>query len=264
MEINPTLGPALPEIGWVPSIRYLLRRARVLRLLRSWQGERAALEVGCGSGALLVELARSGFHCAGLESSPEAYARAKELAEHFGVDLALGEEPEEGFDRSFDLVCALDVLEHVEDDVGALATWARWLKPGGKLLLSVPAHRNRWGPGDVWAGHFRRYDRAHFREIIEGRGLRIEHFECYGFPAANLTEWIGKGSYRRLLASQSGSLDRAQATARSGIERSTYQRLYPLISSAPGRLGVRLCCAVQSLFGGTDWGSGYIALAVSR
>src|SRR3546814_7757828 len=88
------------------------------------------------------------------------------------------------------MVCAFDVLEHIEDDRLAIQEWIRWLAPNGKMILSVPAHRSRWGAGDVWAGHYRRYDRNDVEQLLVSCGMEVEHLECYGFPLANATELL--------------------------------------------------------------------------
>jgi len=59
---------------------------------------------------------------------------------------------------SFDLVCALDIIEHVDDENGALAEISRVTKPGGTLLVSTPLHPSRWTPFDDFVGHKRRYE----------------------------------------------------------------------------------------------------------
>ena len=71
----------------------------------------------------------------------------------------------------FDLVCAFEVLEHIEDDAAAVRQWAARLRPGGWLLLSVPAHQRRYGPADELVGHFRRYDPARLTALLARCGL---------------------------------------------------------------------------------------------
>ncbi len=61
-------------------------------------------------------------------------------------------------DGTFDLVCAFDIIEHVDDDDGALAELARVAKSGGTLLISAPLHASLWTPFDEFVGHKRRYD----------------------------------------------------------------------------------------------------------
>ena len=81
---------------------------------------------------------------------------------------------------AFDLVCAFEVLEHIEDDLGALEQWRGRLKPDGWILLSVPAHAAQFGPSDEHAGHFRRYERAELTERLEKAGFRVVSLRSYG------------------------------------------------------------------------------------
>ncbi|MCA1804599.1 MAG: class I SAM-dependent methyltransferase [Xanthomonadaceae bacterium] len=259
-RFDPFFGPVFPDIGWIPSIRYLMRRDRILALLTD-RPRTSILEVGCGSGALLAELAEIGFHCTGLETSDSARTMANEISRRGDIALNILGSPHPDFDHSFDLVCAFDVLEHIEDDHAAIESWKRWVKPGGHLLITVPAHSKRWGPGDVWAGHFRRYDENAFKDLLNTHGMTIEHFECYGFPAANISEWLGKRVYARLLEERARGIDRAQATAMSGIQRKPYSRIYGMMRTPIGKMLLSTCYFFQNRFSSTNLGSGYIILA---
>ena len=75
---------------------------------------------------------------------------------------------------AFDWVLALDVLEHLKDDAGALAEAARLLKPGGRLVLTVPAWPGLWSEHDVALGHHRRYRRADLVRRVRSAGLEVE------------------------------------------------------------------------------------------
>lgn len=83
-------------------------------------------------------------------------------------------------DETFDAVCALDIVEHVEDDESALSELARVTKPGGSLLVSVPLHPSRWLPFDAVVGHRRRYEPEVFFRMLEERGFAIERSAEYG------------------------------------------------------------------------------------
>lgn len=255
------LGVVAPSLGWAPPLRYLMRRDRVLGLARGLPRGRL-VEVGCGAGALLQDLAMLGFDAAGVETSQRARSMAEAMSKYFAGPSVVGAVP--NWKGQLDVVCAFDVLEHIEDDDQALAEWVSWLKPGGRLLISVPAHRKRWGPGDEWAGHFRRYDRVDLVDLLRQRELQIEHLECYGFPLANLTERIGQATYQRLMAERSEGASKAEATAESGIERRDVGRLFRLIDSLPGRFALRLALAAQAITTRTDWGSGYLVQAKRR
>ena len=81
---------------------------------------------------------------------------------------------------SFDLICALDILEHVADDDRALAELSRVAAPGAKLLLSVPLHPEAWTAFDDFVGHCRRYEPAAIVARLARRGFTIEHSAVYG------------------------------------------------------------------------------------
>lgn len=260
IETDPFFGVLAPDLGWVPPLRYLLRRRRVLALLKNMSCQ-SLLEIGCGAGALLVDLSRKGFHCVGLETSPLALEMATNISSASGVGHDVLSCPDANWGDTFDTVCAFDVLEHIDDDVTALSNWISWIKPGGSILLSVPAHSSRFGAGDVWAGHYRRYDRESLLQLVVDQGMRIHHVECYGFPLANLTEILGERTYRKLIKQRGETVDKNAASAESGIERSVYMKQFHLINSIPGKLALHLCFFAQWLMRHTNFGSGYLVLA---
>jgi SAM-dependent methyltransferase len=264
MHVDRLFGPAAPEYGWVPAPRYLMRRARILALTADLRpGD--LLEVGCGAGMLLQEFARRGFRCTALESSSAALKVARALAREANLTIEFRDAPDSDFGSRFDAVFAFDVLEHVADDRAALAAWAGWLRPGGCVVISVPAHARRWTAGDEWAGHYRRYERADLKRLVGEVGLDLERFECYGYPLANVSERVGARSYaRRIRHAGREEADRRSSTARSGIERGPHVRLYPLLRSPPGRLALAACLGIQRLFLATDLGSGYLLRARRR
>lgn len=88
-------------------------------------------------------------------------------------------------DGSVDLLCALDVLEHLDDDRAALRRWKDVLRPGGRLLLSVPAFPALWGRQDVLSMHRRRYRRRPLAALLASAGLdvlRCSYFNTLLFP----------------------------------------------------------------------------------
>ncbi len=77
-------------------------------------------------------------------------------------------------DASFDLLCAMDIVEHVADDFGAFAELSRVAAPGAVLLLSVPLHQSAWSAFDEAVGHQRRYDPALLLELLAANGFTVE------------------------------------------------------------------------------------------
>lgn len=83
-------------------------------------------------------------------------------------------------DHSFDLVCAFDIVEHVEDDGAVMAELARLAKPGAILLLSVPLHASAWTPFDDFVGHCRRYEPADLLALLQAHGFMLERSAVFG------------------------------------------------------------------------------------
>lgn len=98
-------------------------------------------------------------------------------------------------DNSLDVVVTLDTIEHVPDDQKAIAEIARVLKPGGHLLINVPAYQWLWGPHDVALMHFRRYSRSQVRKLLTDNGLvieRISYHIFFLFPLVALSRFMSK------------------------------------------------------------------------
>jgi SAM-dependent methyltransferase len=253
-------GPVAPELGWVPPPSFLLRRDRILRALSAIAPSRV-LEVGSGAGALATELSKRGFSFVAFETSPKGRETTQSLASAAGVDIEVVDHSEDNWTAAFPMLMAFEVLEHIEGDEETLLTWREWLAPGGTLLLSVPAHASKWGAGDVWAGHFRRYERDGLRALLARTGYRVEKLETWGFPAGNLLLPISNRVYRRRLDAQPAPVSKAQASAESGVERQTHVRLAWLLINPLSALVLRLLFWLQGLFANRDLGVGYLVVA---
>jgi SAM-dependent methyltransferase len=83
-------------------------------------------------------------------------------------------------DATFDLVCALDIIEHVDDDRAAWSEVARVAKPGAVVLVSVPLHPSRWTAFDDVVGHKRRYEPQELRSRLAEQALVVEESAIYG------------------------------------------------------------------------------------
>ncbi len=81
---------------------------------------------------------------------------------------------------SFDLVCALDIVEHVEDEDGALSEISRVAKQGAAVLVSVPLHPTRWTPFDDFVGHRRRYEPDRLWRKLREHGFVVERSAVFG------------------------------------------------------------------------------------
>jgi SAM-dependent methyltransferase len=112
-----------------------------------------------------------------VDISEPALARLRER----GGLVTLGEVTALPFaDGAFDLVCALDIIEHVDDEDGALSELSRVAKSGGSLLLSTPLHPSRWTPFDDFVGHKRRYEPPRLLAKLAEHHLVVESSAVFG------------------------------------------------------------------------------------
>jgi SAM-dependent methyltransferase len=164
---------------------YLAREAKLPRGAR-------ILEIGCGTGHNLPMLARFGQVDA-IEIDASARGIASERLGKPVGDAPLPELP--GVDEKYDLIAVLDVVEHIADDVGALKGMAARLKPGGRILITVPAHEWMWSAHDVVNHHERRYLKKSLDAAIRAAGLKhngLRYFNSLLFPLAATARFVGK------------------------------------------------------------------------
>ena len=129
------------------------------------QSDSRIFDFGCGSGYLVGELQRRGFNAWGMDFEKEAI----DYGINSGVNnLALGTGDKINHpDASFDLVTAFDVLEHIDNEKPVVDELARILKPGGKMIITVPAYMWLWGVQDEVSHHFRRYTLGSLMEVFK-------------------------------------------------------------------------------------------------
>ena len=183
------------------------RRRIVTALIEKFRpkaGPLAILEVGCGTGSNIEMLRRFGEVDA---IEPDEHAR-EFSARRTGLAIGGGYLPDGVVleDGRYDLIVLLDVLEHIPEDRASLGVLRRKLKPGGRLLLTVPAMPGLWSAHDVAHHHQRRYTAAALRKVVEGAGFRVihrTHFNSLLLPAV-----IGVRALKRLLGREGGDDDK--------------------------------------------------------
>jgi SAM-dependent methyltransferase len=176
---------------WFLARRRILNRL-IERVVRPPQKARV-LEVGCGTGHNLAMLGRFGkLEACELDRCARALA-AKRLGHRVKnaklPDLSMFER------NAYDLIALLDVLEHVPDDIASLRAIHRRLKPGGALLLTVPANPWMWSAHDAAHHHFRRYTGRGLRRLFEQAGFEVQllsYFNSLLFPLIAIARLTGK------------------------------------------------------------------------
>ncbi|MGC4047949.1 MAG: methyltransferase domain-containing protein [Armatimonas sp.] len=152
---------------WFVARRNLLVRALAGRL----PTDARLLDVGCGTGGTMDRL-RSLGEVWGLDMEPLALELCRERG-HTNLTLASATDMPYP-NNHFDGIVALDVLEHIENHVAAAGEIARVLKPGGTLVVTVPAYRSLWSRHDVALHHVRRYRAPEMQKLLADTGLSVE------------------------------------------------------------------------------------------
>src|SRR5687768_5084734 len=150
------------------------KRAIVYSLLERYRrrshGNGRALDLGCGTGLNLDSLSRYA-RPVGTDFSEEALKFCRERGHQLLCKADAAALPFQ--DEEFDIITALDVIEHLDDDLAALREIRRVLRPGGLVIISVPAYPILWSYWDDILGHRRRYTTKAMKDVVRRSGLRL-------------------------------------------------------------------------------------------
>lgn len=169
---------------------YYVSKARAMQRMLGTQPIRQVLDVGAGSGFfsryLLANTALESACCVdtSYRADGDETEAGKPILFRTGVDQC-----------DCDLVLMMDVLEHVEDDVGLLVSYRDKVPPGSRFLISVPAFQWLWSDHDVFLEHQRRYRLTQLEAVVEQAGLRVitgTYYFAAVFPLAALLRLAGK------------------------------------------------------------------------
>lgn len=180
---------------------FLARRKVIKKVLNTFMPtdkNRQVLEIGCGTGGNLDLLSHFGIVSATeLDDQARQLAVAKSIA-----TVKSGSLPNDiPYQQHFNLICLLDVLEHIEDDGAAIAKLATLLAAEGKLLITVPAYQWLWSSHDTLHHHKRRYTKKQLTQLLETHGFQIlysSYFNSLLFPlifmVRKLAAWLKKNN----------------------------------------------------------------------
>lgn len=178
---------------------FLGKRRLLAALLRNYARRGRVLDLGCGLGGVLREF-EADAHCFGADGSRFALQNSRRRTSAELVQANLAALPFR--DASFDLVVALDVIEHLPDDVGFLRRAGELLAPDARLVVAVPAFPSLWSQHDVAFQHLRRYTATTLRAAVVSAGLvpeRITYLHALIFPPAALwrlaSQRLGLGQF---------------------------------------------------------------------
>jgi SAM-dependent methyltransferase len=249
------------EGRWVETPMFMLRRDCVARATAEWRPGRF-LEVGAGTGQLTRTFLERGFSGTCYDLGAENRETLRRNLSSFGGKIAVVDSLAALEPGSFDYLLAFEVLEHIDQDAESLRSWVQFLKPGGRILLSVPAHMSKFNDEDRAVGHYRRYEKAQLRRLLEESRCAETEILSYGFPLAILTRRGNQCLARVKAGGKSAAAATPEALSiRSGVERSEASiRLAGLLN----RRTLAPFIALQRAFFQSDLGDGYVAQGVYR
>lgn len=251
MSVEATLS----KEQWAKSPMHLMRSDTLHRVSRDWKPG-SFLEVGAGTGSLSQEFVDRGFSAMlydiGEQTCARLRARFFAQTDRIRVIESFGDVPA----KSVDYLFAFEVLEHISDDHGALASWTPMLRIGGRILVSVPAHARKFGPSDRRVGHVRRYERKELRALLETAGYTDVGIACYGFPLGTMSRLAGNVLQRGKKMELELNPDPVARSIDSGMRQSEFVlRLGRFLR--PWMLSPFLL--TQRLVYGNELGEGYVA-----
>lgn len=236
--------------------KLILRESCIHDVTRSWRAGRF-VEMGAGSGHMTGLFLARGFHGACHDLGADSRQIMRKNLAAAGARMQVVDNLDELASGTFDYLMAFEVLEHIEDDLGVLAAWLRCLKPGGRLLVSVPAHARKFGRSDELVGHVRRYERQQLRELLEMAGLAEIQVVNYGFPVTELTRRISN-----YLVRNDRSYDGLSPEQRSIRSAHAKPRVINRVLSRLSGGLVTPFCVMQRWFYRLDLGDGMVASAI--
>ena len=158
---------------------FMARRKTLMGLLKNTDKKAKILDIGCAGGPLLSDLKNLGFeNVSGIDFSAEAVAKCKQR----GLQAYEMDAHNLQFEaNNFDVLIASDSLEHLENDKEALKSWHKVLKPGGRLIVFVPAYMFLWSEHDAVNHHFRRYTKSNLKQKLKEGGFTVTKSGYWNF-----------------------------------------------------------------------------------
>lgn len=236
---------------------FVARRKIVASLLKQYFNEQKApfhiLDIGTGSGGMIPLLLRHG-HLVASEPDEQTLRLTREKYAEFSPAVEFIHGSWENLnldDERFDLLTAFDVLEHCPDDRVALRQWRKWLKPDGRLFLTVPAFACLWGRNDELSRHYRRYTKATLLQALTEASFTVQKIS-YMNALMFLPVWVSrniKDRIERLVAGSNEAPEPWDFGMPPPIVNSCLEKLFssesPFLQRASLPFGTSLICLAQ-------------------
>lgn len=242
--------------------RYLFRKNLALDFLRTLSHlNNSVLEIGAGDRSLSFCL--DNVNADIIEMSEQAVLNL-EIEKPDNIKLINADFNEFEFEKKYDLIIALEVMEHIKDDQIFLEKIHDLLNDNGMLLLSVPAKMGKWNISDQLAGHYRRYEKEGLINLLHESNFNNVKFVSYGFPIINMTSFIRDKLFKAKNNKINMSKEQNFRSKESGTGLQKYFRYEGFAIAAMNLLfsekTIKLYSNILKPFNKYDLGDGYLCL----
>lgn len=239
--------------------KLVLREACIADVSKTWPGGQF-FEAGAGTGHMSSIFLARGFTGVAHDLGDSSRLEMRRRFADRGAHMRIVDRIDEIEDDSMDYLLAFEVLEHIDNDREVLQGWAKKLRPGGRILVSVPAHQRKFGPSDAMVGHVRRYERSEMRALLEASGFADIHLINYGWPVTELTRRVSN----RLIDGREDDFAGLSAEERSVRSAQAKPRVIDRVLRVVGGNVFIPFTWLQRLFYRFDLGDGIVAWARRR
>ena len=238
--------------------KLILRESCVADTSRTWTPGRF-VEMGAGTGYMSSLFLDRGFTGACHDLGEDSRQMIRKNLAFAGDRIHVVDNIAELVPASFDYLFAFEVLEHIDNDYDVLRDWMRYLKPGGRILVSVPAHQRKYGRSDEIVGHVRRYEKKELHDLLDKAGSSEIRIVNYGFPVTEATRRFSNWMIRNDRSYEGMTPQQRSIRSAQSKPKVINKVLAPFGDSlfAPFRI-------IQRWFYRRDWGDGYVASGVKR
>ncbi len=199
---------------------------RVLKIIKTVKKIKVKdiLIIGCGRGILDIKLAKEGYNITSFDSSKTAieYLKKRVKDEGISINAFQADLTKLNLNKKFDLVIASEVIEHIEDDIGAVDVIKKLIRPSKYFLMTVPYNPKLWNALED-SDHYRRYLIKDIERLLQG--FKILKKEVFGFPIMRIYRYFYEKTYQ---PKENKTINESVYIPKGGMLR-IYKRLFPLM-----------------------------------
>lgn len=242
---------------WTPSPTYIIRKKLILNFLKKNKFNiKNFLEIGVGSGDLSKQLIKLYPNGTGIDLNQDSINKSIENINCARINVFKKDFFDLTETNKYDLIIALEVIEHIKDDISGIKKINSLLKNDGLFIMSVPAHQKKWSILDEWGGHFRRYEKKILIKILENENFEIVKFYNYGYPLSNILRNI----HIKLWKNRKIETSIEENTKKSGLDRNFENKFKLLFND----FFIYPFFIIQKIFLNQDLSPAYLVIAKKK